>query len=111
MKLHCLNSKIDQPNCYDAMELCDYEHADLDRAGIVEAWYTYGYGSYEGGGHMIAKNIEGKWAYFDLGHCSCYGPCEDLDAKAFTSDTLDHLIARMTDELRAQVAHLIEEVK
>lgn len=111
MKLHCLNSKIDQPNYYDAMELSEYEHHQLDRAGVAEAWYTYGYGSYEGGGHMIAKNTEGRWAYFDMGHCSCYGPTEDITETAFTSDTLEELVSRMSDELRAQVAHLIEEVK
>jgi hypothetical protein len=47
---------------------------DLDADIVV---YYYVYGSYEGSG-FAAFVYKDKYGYTDLGHCSCYGPVDDL---------------------------------
>lgn len=57
---------------------------DLENVGDVD-WilYWYEYERYEGKGYLIAKRGN-KFSLESLGHCSCYGPCDDV-AMNFTS--------------------------
>lgn len=45
--------------------------------------YYYEYGCYDGSGIAVWRKGK-KWSYSGLGHCSCYGPTENLcqDSKA-----------------------------
>lgn len=59
-------------------ELCgrDFSYiTDNDKTDIE--WIVYHYTSdwYEGSGEAIVKK-DNKYYYYDLGHCSCYGPLE-----------------------------------
>lgn len=44
--------------------------------------YYYEVGDYCGSGNCLVKYDNGKFYYGDLGHCSCYGPWEDVETKA-----------------------------
>lgn len=55
-------------------ELCIYNFKYLSE-NIQWIVYHYTCGSYEGHGEAILKE-NNKYYYYDLGHCSCYGPLE-----------------------------------
>jgi hypothetical protein len=57
---------------FDESELEDVKKLDAD---IFV--YAYETGSYEGSGFAIWKKDD-KYYYHELGHCSCYGPTENL---------------------------------
>lgn len=70
-------------------KLSDYDLRDVaNRLPDVE-WFIYDYEAlpYEGEGYAIWQ-IGDKFGYGYLGHCSCYGPCEDLNTALFTLDEL-----------------------
>ena len=46
---------------------------------IFKGIYEYRYGSYEWTGLLIATTWSDKWYKIYLGHCSCYGPLENLN--------------------------------
>ena len=54
------------------------EVADLAFPSGAE-WCVYWYetGSYDGSGTAYAGNSDGEYWMTTLGHCSCYGPCDD----------------------------------
>lgn len=56
--------------------------------------YWYEYGSYEGYGTAYAGNSNGEYWETNLGHCSCYGPCDQKSQwnKLELSDLRMHLI-------------------
>ena len=56
----------------------EYIQKDIEKLAPELAVYSYESGSYEGSGFVVFKK-ENKWFYDDLGHCSCYGPTENLD--------------------------------
>lgn len=61
--------------------------------GKVEAdifIYSYERGSYDGSGMAVWRH-KGKWAYHYLGHCSCYGPLENIR----TSDNAKFTLAQI----------------
>ena len=48
------------------------------------AVYYYEVGSWEGDGNCVFHDATtGKWGYRGLGHCSCYGPLEELEQADF----------------------------
>lgn len=72
----------------------------LGNMGVVEAWYKYDYGCYEGSGYLVYKQDDG-WGYKDLGHCSCYGPMEGgIDARFGTYEELkEYLLHDEADDI------------
>ena len=63
-----------------------------DGAEWCVQWYETG--SYEGHGTAYAGNSKGEYWTTGLGHCSCYGPCDDVSQwdKITLSDLKMHLI-------------------
>ena len=55
-----------------------YDENILEEVGIEWAIYDYECSGYEGTGNALMYK-EGKWYTHDLGHCSCYGPFEELN--------------------------------
>jgi hypothetical protein len=89
--------------------LDEYDAEELSQKGIVEAWYWYATGSYEGSGHLIGKDSGGEWAHMDMGHCSCYGPC-DGRAGVARYPTIEAMQAAMSADLRAECGNLFAAV-
>lgn len=60
-------------NCYSKAE--DEDYVGKVKADVFIYWYENG--GYDGSGIAVWRH-RGKWAYQWLGHCSCYGPLEDV---------------------------------
>ena len=89
-------------------ELSEWDIKHLEKAGIVEAWYTYGADSYDGSGYLIGKSEKGLYIVMGLGHCSCYGPCDDASEPYLTleevrnydtDDYIDDIFKNLLKEL------------
>lgn len=89
-------------------ELDGSDAAELDRRGVVEGWYWYAYGSYEGTGKIIMRDEEGNWYGADLGHCSCYGPTERVHINDGAYPMLDALEASCTGDALIEFKPLID---
>lgn len=59
--------------------LADYELKALLETGEGYKWMVYWYesGCYDGNGEIVALGNDGNIYAGGLGHCSCYGPCDD----------------------------------
>jgi hypothetical protein len=93
----------------DYCPFSDYEIEDLGKLNLDHAWYWYAYGSYEGDGAILMLK-DGKWNWDSLGHCSCYGPTDNL---AFNPsyDSLDDLLSHCSDYAKEDLALLVEAAK
>lgn len=91
----------------DSRELEDYELAPVEKLNVDWFVYYYEYGDYEGNGFAVWKK-DGKYFYGDLGHCSCYGPTENLSSIPY--DRLED-IAKFADNYNKgqEVINLIRE--
>ncbi len=65
-------------NVFNLKEKDSYIENDFKKIEPDLVVYSYETGSYEGSGFAIWKKGE-NWFYDDLGHCSCYGPTENID--------------------------------
>jgi len=72
--------------------------------------WDYECGGYEGWGDMIIEDTAGRWYYYSLGHCSCYGPLDNLiylhADQAYYTD-LEKLKSSLSDELQNQMGKIL----
>ena len=61
----------------DLSDLDEYELDYIQKIGIDEIWYFYVEGSYEGSGQLLMRKGN-LYDLFDMSHCSCYGPTDDV---------------------------------
>lgn len=110
LKLYDLNYIPDGLNYggYDISELSDYEVQKLIDFGVERAWYWYAQGSYEGSGQILMLK-DGLYYLHDMGHCSCYGPVEDLELKNGTD--LKTIEAACSKEYLKSVLPLIKKAR
>lgn len=93
---------------YSESALDEDELQDIQDAEAVVYWYGSGY--YSGAGYAFIKTKDG-WLDRDLRHCSCNGPSDYLNLRLVDPETfepLPALLARMSDELRAEVQPLVD---
>lgn len=111
MNLHKCE-KIPDGLSYSYGELQSFDEYDikhLQEHNIDEAWYWYVSDSYEGSGQLLfMKN--GCWFLHDCGHCSCYGPLENLKIDVGYTNLVE-LSEKMTSENLKQVQPLIDMAK
>jgi len=73
-----------------------------------EVYYWYAEAGYEGMGNLIGI-LNGKWYMHNMGHCSCYGPLEELDISDKNAyDSLEELKNSCSKGLIVEVMPLIE---
>jgi len=87
MKIHRIESIPKGYEYNEATELADYELEYLEKLDIDEIWYWYGTGSYEGSGQILMRKGD-MYDLHDMGHCSCYGPTDNVEFKGSTLDEL-----------------------
>ena len=80
-KLKLPNSNIHKINftCHTG-ELSKYDMKNFTENNIKWAVYYYVNWGYEGQGQILMRKNK-KWYLHDLGHCSCYGPLDQLTLK------------------------------
>lgn len=99
-----VSHQIERPARYSGYENSrfeEYELKPLAALGLAEIWYWYQQGQYEGAGMVLMRReAEGRsvWDSHDCGHCSCYGPTEDV--KFTPHDSLQDLGAQYSEEAR-----------
>ena len=76
-------------------EFSEYDEAKLPPCDIFV--YFYEYECYEGSGFSVWKNGD-KFGYHYLGHCSCYGPLENIDSNAiYTLEEVEDIVKQNYD--------------
>lgn len=68
------NDDTESPNCPDSM----YDNVPVL---VCAGWYEYG--DYDGNGEAIIILEDGRATIVGLGHCSCYGPWDEVDLNNF----------------------------
>jgi len=74
----------------ESQDLDEYELENIYKLNSDKVWYYYHTGWYDGSGQMIILKA-GKYALYDMGHCSCYGPTDSLNRIEKWFDSLDEL--------------------
>lgn len=85
----------------------------LNNFGILEAWYWYAKGCYEGSGHMLVHMNDGYWNLYDLCHCSCNGPIAWVQGPPLegAKKSLQELQYSCSEDLQNEVYRLFNEAK
>lgn len=109
MEIHCLNAA--PPKAYDwaeddIAEFSEYELEEISSINPEVAFYWYTTGCYEGSGQLLFLK-DGEWHLHDCGHCSCYGPTDEIDTAWPLSKTLDGIREKCSDERWDDVAPLV----
>ena len=87
---------------YEDCALNEWDFKKLELAEVDEVAYTYGSGFYEGTGLMVWRKGD-KYGYQYLGHCSCYGPTEDIGTSLqawFPKEDLEKLAAEAEEQYK-----------
>jgi len=90
---------------YKSEPFSEWDIKQLEASGADLVAYWYGVGLYEGTGHILARK-DGRWYHHDCGHCSCYGPTDDVTFSGDGDETVEALLARCSAELREQLEPL-----
>jgi hypothetical protein len=111
--------QIPKPTNQEYEYVEDTYHGDEDSqppaeivARVLDLWYWYAYGSYEGSGMALVR-VEQGYLLYGLGHCSCYGPWESWDTYVHPENarTIDALWKSLTPDARVGVEALFEEAR
>lgn len=100
--------KIRYSSEYDAAKFDEYDLRAF-RPDTEKLVYYYGTGSYCGSGQALYY-WHGNWYHADLGHCSCYGPTENVDYTNPIS-SLSAWLEQSTPEFHAEVQPLIDAIQ
>lgn len=95
----------------DSGELSKSELSGVEELGAEYFVYNYQTGDYEGHGWAVWKLPDGKFGYTDLGHCSCYGPVEDLKSIPYTLDEIKLFAEKNYGEYASPVIEIVELVE
>lgn len=68
-------------------DLHEYDLEHINQYDLDEIWYYYAAGSYEGNGMILMKKGE-LYDVHNMGHCSCYGPLDNVN---FSGKSLESL--------------------
>jgi len=106
MKVNKCKTTVDYTPYGYEVDYCNLdEEYDLSKipSTVEEIWYWYKSGSWEGMGQMILKDANGYYLW-DLGHCSCYGPLDDIEEGLSNPyKTLEELKAACSEDLLNQL--------
>jgi len=99
--------KVPEGYDYTYGDVCPFDEYDLKNLyglNIDEVWYWYATAPYEGSGNILMR----KGDLYDIhtaGHCSCYGPTEDIE---FNGKPLDEVKASLSESAMIEYKPLIE---
>ncbi len=109
MKVYRLKGTPLDFNYSESCELEDDELKTIEELGADVVFYWYSYGSYEGSGQILFR-INKKWYLHDAGHCSCYGPTDDIELTS-PYDSPDDILKNCSEEYQKEIEPLIELAK
>lgn len=94
----------DKVSYYEIYHL--YKLAEQDGYEIKSIWYRYVHSCYEGNGSALILTNKG-WLYWDLGHCSCYGPFDNFETGMFY-ETIWQLLRNHTGGVANDLKEIID---
>ncbi len=90
------------------------EAYDEPSNNIDYKWLVYWYEvrDYCGDGQAVALGVDGRLYYYDLSHCSCYGPFDEFGKNRASISVQDYLNAtsvyeNWSEEIRVKVKELL----
>lgn len=93
----------------ESATLGEWGEKEISELNIRAAWVEYTNYGYDGGGYFIGQKYTGEYFFKDLGHCSCYGPLDGLEAAMReTYDTRALLLGGCTQELRESLSRILK---
>jgi len=85
-----------------------YTPYDIDKMSDADVLaYEYHEGIYDGSGNAIYR-IAGKWYHHNMGHCSCYGPFEEVNRHEVGANSLTALVKSFSKELKTECAAILK---
>lgn len=99
-----------QDTDYGDDELNEYDLELLLQQDFEKVWYWYNSGWCDGAGKLIAKK-NNRYQLFDLDHCSCYGPMQEIVGYKPNYAPLLNLVNRMSEGLYKECETLIKTIK
>ena len=94
---------------FESAEFDEYDLSELEKLGADVVFYWYAKGYYEGSGQILFL-LDGKWYLHDAGHCSCFGPTDNINLREYYNN-LEELLKHCSDEYKEQILPLIELAK
>lgn len=91
----------------DGDDLGSYYLDILDEHGVHRAYYWYQSGSYDGSGYILMMR-NNTWQWHSMGHCSCYGPFENIDWKTDAWTDIQSLVPGLE---RIKQWNILEAIK
>lgn len=88
-------------------EFGEEELGELKKKGVEVVFYWYSTGNDEGAGQVLFLR-RGKWYLHDAGHCSCYGPLDQLYDCGEGYSSLGEIESVLSQEYLGEVKHLIK---
>ncbi|MGL5582996.1 MAG: hypothetical protein ACRDCE_18865 [Cetobacterium sp.] len=94
----------------DDIGLSEGQKRVLESIGAIKVIGWYGYGSYEGSGEALIVFNDGTLSLENLGHCSCYGPWDNVeDIKGRPAEVVRKSVTD-NPEYWEQIGHFFDHV-
>lgn len=85
MKIYNVERKEEYDPDTEPSEIDDDDLEYLDKKDYEYIICSYAQDMWSGEGAAVLKDINGKFMFIELGHCSCYGPLEERNPKCIYS--------------------------
>lgn len=85
MKIYNVERKEAYDPDTEPSEIDDDDLQYLDKKDYEYIICSYAQDMWSGEGAAVLKDINGKFMFIELGHCSCYGPIEERNPKCIYS--------------------------
>ena len=115
MEVYCANDFVKRGD-YNIDYDGDYEDfgssevGDIEEAKIDKVVYYYLRGNYEGLGKAILKKGD-EYFTASLGHCSCYGPTEDIEGELHDgSESIEGLFDGFSESHKQEFQPLVDYI-
>lgn len=93
-------------SCGRDAEFSEYSIVDIKKLGVEWACYWYECGVYEGDGCLLMFKDQ-KWYTHTCGHCSCYGPTDELALRE-GFDSIGHMKRNGSEDFNKTFGILFE---
>lgn len=115
MRLHDLGTaalagELGYKSGEESATIDEWEIKYLRGHDLVDVWYWYTPGHYEGSGALLALDSQGRYYVHEMGHCSCNGPTDGFDTRD-PFESLDEIERRCSPHMLKDFRVLIEAAR
>ena len=105
--------KVKAPKFLYSDEYCDSDNIEavylekFEEIDFDECWYWYLEGCYCGVGHILFRSGY-EYRLYEINHCSCYGPIENINNELDDYENIPELFDSISDDLFDQLRCLFD---